>query len=207
MSRKTSQKDAGSAAERIRAAAIQLFRARGYHGTSIRDLAEAVQMETASLYYHYPSKQHILFDVFSRIMDDLIGGIRVATGGDTSTQERLRAAVRFHVCFHAARQDEAIVSHSELRALSPENLVSIIAKRDQYQTFWQALLKEGVATGCFQIADIPVSANAILMMCSGVSDWFAMKGRLSGDEIANRYEELVARMVFHSPHLQEGGLA
>ena len=49
-----------SSSDRIRRAAIDLFNARGYHGTPVRALARIVRVEAASLYYHFPSKQKIL---------------------------------------------------------------------------------------------------------------------------------------------------
>lgn len=182
-------------AERIRKAAIDLFRERGYHGTSVRDLAHAVEMETASLYYHYPSKQDILIDLFDHTMADLIAGVEAAVAGETGAVQRLRAAVRFHVAFHIARQDEAFISHSELRALDEVPLARTIAQRDRYEKFMRSLLRAGVKEGCFKIADIGITATAILMMCSGVSDWFQGRGRLSGSSIADHYAELVLRMV------------
>lgn len=182
-------------AERIRNAAIVLFRERGYHGTSVRDLAAAVQMEPASLYYHYPSKQDILVDLFDRTMDDMIAGVRHAVEGATGAEARLKAALRFHVVFHVERQDEAFVSHSELRALTPDNLRRIIAKRDRYERVMNELLSAGVKEGCFEIADVRLLSKAVLMMCSGVSDWFGPQGRLSGEMIAQGYVDMVLRMV------------
>ena len=64
--------------ERILNAAIVLFKARGYHGTPVRELAQAVRIETASLYYHFPSKQEILFALFERIMNALLDGLGTA---------------------------------------------------------------------------------------------------------------------------------
>jgi len=95
------------ASERIRRAGITLFKARGYHVTSVRALAQVVGIEAASLYHHFPSKQEILCDIFDRAMDDLLEGLRRALSGATSLEDRLRAAVRFHVLFHIERQDEA----------------------------------------------------------------------------------------------------
>jgi AcrR family transcriptional regulator len=87
----------------------------------VRDLAQAVRIETASLYYHFPSKQEILLDLFDRTMDALVDGLERAAATGSSPEEWLRAAVRFHVLFHVERQDEAFISHSELRSLTAEN--------------------------------------------------------------------------------------
>lgn len=191
---KTGGRGAGSA-ERIRRAAITLFRARGYHGTSVRALADTLRIEAASLYYHFPSKQEILFDLFERTMDALYDGLERAIAGGGTPEEQLRAAVHFHVLFHIARQDEAFISHSELRSLSPENHRRVIRKRDRYEKTVRDLLAAGVRRGDFVIADVRLTSIAILMMCSGVSDWFAGRGRLTPAKVADRYADMVIRLV------------
>src|SRR5436309_299059 len=67
-----------AASARILRAATALFRARGYHGSSMRTLARGLRMEPASLYYHFPSKQDILFAILDRTLDDLLDGLRHA---------------------------------------------------------------------------------------------------------------------------------
>jgi AcrR family transcriptional regulator len=184
-----------SRSERIRTAAIELFKFRGYHGTSIRDLAQAVRIEAASLYYHFSSKQEILLDLFDRTMDALLEGLDHAIASVSTPEEQLRAAVRFHVLFHIARQDEAFLSHSELRSLSGRNLARTVAKRDLYEKKMRALLTAGVRAGRFEIPDVRLTSTAILMMCSGVSDWFTRRGRLTANKVADRYADMVIRLV------------
>jgi len=190
--------DRSGGAERIRRAAITLFKTRGYHGTSLRVLAQAVGIEVASVYYHFPSKQKILYDIFDRTMDDLLDGLERALGGMTSYEERLRAAIRFHILFHVERQDEAFISHSELRSLTPLNRRRIIFKRDRYEALLRAFLATGKKAGAFQVADVRLTTIAILMMCSGVSDWFAKQGRLNGGAVADAYVDMVLRLLRQS---------
>jgi TetR/AcrR family transcriptional regulator, cholesterol catabolism regulator len=104
-----------TAAERILRAAVVLFRERGYHGSSMRTLARALRMEAASLYYHFKSKQEILFAILDRTLDDLLAGVGRAVASADGPEARLRVAVRFHVLFHTDSQHEAFLSHSELR--------------------------------------------------------------------------------------------
>ena len=187
--------DRNNASDRILNAAIALFKARGYHGTSVRELAQAVHIEPASLYYHFPSKQDILFAIFERIMDAVLDDIGDAMAGNATPEEQLRAAVRAHVLFHIARQDEAFISHSELRSLSAPNRRRIIAQRDRYERMMRTLLAAGVRTGSFEIADLQLTSTAILVMCSGVSDWFVARGRLTGDMVADTYADMAVRLV------------
>ena len=195
MSSSVATLDRGGASERIRRAAIALFKARGYHGAPVRALARLVRVEAASLYYHFPSKQEILADILTRVMDDLLEGLQRAIQGVKTPEERLRAAVRFHVLFHIERQDEAFLSHNELRSLTGPNLRRIIAKRDHYETMFRTLLGAGIKAGVFELRDVRLTSIAVLTMCSGVSDWFSRPGRLSPDAVADAYADKVLQLV------------
>jgi AcrR family transcriptional regulator len=183
------------ATDRILRTATALFGERGYHGTSVRALTRALRMEAPSLYYRFPSKQEILFTILDRTLDDLLDGLRQAVAATPDAEERLRAAVRFHVLFHARRRRQAFVSHSELRSLTPANLRRIIAKRDEYEQVFRGLLAAGIRTGAFQVADVKLTAMAILTMCTGVATWFADGGRLGPEAVADRYVELIVSSI------------
>jgi AcrR family transcriptional regulator len=184
-----------TAPDRILRAATALFSERGYHGTSMRTLARVLRVETPSLYYHFPSKQEMLFAILNRTLDDLLVGLRQAVAAAEDADDGLRAAVRFHVQFHARRRAEAFVSHSELRSLTPANLRRVVAKRDEYEQVFRGLLGAGVRSGAFRVPDVKVAAMAILSMCTGVATWFADGGRLAPEAIAGRYVELIVRGV------------
>jgi AcrR family transcriptional regulator len=181
--------------DRIRRSAVALFRERGYHGTPMRALAQTVRMEAGSLYYHVPSKQQLLFEILDRTLDDLLAGLEEATAGAAGPVARLRAAVRFHVLFHALRREEAFLSHSELRSLTSRNLRRVIAKRDRYERAVRDVLAAGARTGVFAVADPRLAAMAILTMCTGVATWFSESGRLKPEAIADHYADMVLALV------------
>ena len=181
--------------QRIRAAALDLISARGFHATSMRELAQAVGIEPASLYYHYASKQDLLHALFDQIMDDLLETLQQAERPGQPPRERLVAVVRAHVMFHIARRKEAFVSHSELRSLTAANRRLIVAKRDRYEAIVRSLLQSGVDDGQFRIEDIEVTATSLLVMCSGVADWIRPNGRLRPAAVADIYARLALRLV------------
>ena len=197
--------DDEDAAERIRKAAIALFKTHGYHATPVRALAEVAKIEAGSLYYHFPSKQQILFDNFVHTMDTLLEGLAEASETESTPQGRLRAAVRHHVLFHTRRQNEAFISHTEIRALSEQNRRAILVKRDLYEERFCELLQAGVEAGVFHIPDVRLTNIAILTMCSGVADWFLHDGRLDEESVAERYVEMVERLVGYSGPAQSRG--
>src|SRR3989442_15065938 len=100
------------ASDRILRAATGLFCERGYHGTSVRTLARVLRLETARLYYHFPSKQEILFAILDRTLDDLLDGLRRAVAAADGARQTPPAGVRYHLLFHAHRPPAAFGSHS-----------------------------------------------------------------------------------------------
>jgi AcrR family transcriptional regulator len=187
--------ESDGASERIRRAATRLFMERGYHGTPVRALAQVLRMEAGSLYYHFPSKQRILADVLEATIDDLLDGLRRAVAGARGPREKLAAAVRFHVLFHTRRREEAFVSGSELRSLSPGHRRAIITRRDRYERVFRDVLLQGVQAGVFAVADVKVAGMAILTMGTGVAAWFSEEGRLGPEAVAEQYAGMVLKMV------------
>ena len=181
--------------DRICEAAITLFRKRGYHGTPMRSIASAIGLEAGSLYYHFASKQEILFAIIDGTMNDLLEGLQTATEGPGNPGQRLHAAVRFHVLFHAYRRDEAFISRSELRSLTQANLRRSLGKRDHYEELLCRVLAAGMSTGDFDVPDARLATMAILTMCSAVADWFSERGPLTAEGVAASYAAMVLRTV------------
>lgn len=179
--------------DEIRALAIKLFSRQGYEGATMRQIAKALKTKAGSLYYWYPSKQDLLFDVLKAIIDELKAGLEEIAAKRLDPKRKLEEAIRYHVLFHAQRRDEAFISHSELRSLNPYNYKVIIAKRDEYDRLFQKILLEGTSDGTFELSEseLKVVSYGILRMCAGVAVWFSEKGRFKPSEIADIYSRLV----------------
>ena len=75
--------------ERIRSAAVDLMFERGFHGTSMREVAARVGIQMSSLYHHYPSKQSLLVDIMESTMNDLIGLAKRVMDAETDPKSQL----------------------------------------------------------------------------------------------------------------------
>lgn len=179
--------------DEIRALAIKLFSRQGYEGATMRQIAKALKTKAGSLYYWYPSKQDLLFDVLKTIIDELKAGLEEIAAKYLDPKRKLEEAIRYHVLFHARRKDEAFISHSELRSLSPYHYKVIIAKRDEYDRLFQKILFEGTSDGTFELSEseLKVVSYGILRMCAGAAIWFSEKGKFGPSEIADIYCRLV----------------
>ncbi len=182
---------AGNTGDAILEASVELFAQRGYHATSMRDIAAAVEVRAAGIYHWYESKEAILIKLQDAFIIDLTAEVMAGIERQQRPEARMAAAVREHVAFHGLHSRAAFVTDSEIRALSPRNRELLIARRDVYQDLFVSLIDDGVRAGVFTVSEIRIAAYAILLECTGVALWFDPAGRLTLDEVAELHIELV----------------
>jgi TetR/AcrR family transcriptional regulator, cholesterol catabolism regulator len=142
--------------------AARLFAERGYHGTSIGDLAEALGVQKATLYAHIASKQDLLYatmregaDAFHAALDEIPEALPVT--------ERIRLALRRHLRVVAEQLDTATVFVREWRYLDGARREEIVAERRRYEDRIRALFREGRELGELR-TDLDDSVAALLML-------------------------------------------
>ena len=177
---------------RVRDAALRLFARDGYAAVSMRAIAAEVGVQAGALYNYTPDKQSLLADLMRGHMADLLAQTPAATG---TPLERLRTFVDFHIRFHADRPDAVFIAYMELRNLTPENFAEIEALRRRYEDHVEQILRDGVAAGSFDVADTKIVTLAVIAMLTGVNTWFRAEGRLSLDEVAAQYWDMVRKAV------------
>jgi AcrR family transcriptional regulator len=175
----------------IIAVAVDLFYRKGYFATSISEIARGCGIQKASIYYHYPSKENILYHIHQTTLDDLTAHLRRKLAGLGDVENQMRAAVRSHVRFHLMRQKETFIANSELRGLTPEHYEAVVAKRDTYEGTIQQIIHHGCEQGVFASQDVKILSYAMLTLCNSGAAWFKPGGRLSVDAIARIYEQFV----------------
>ncbi len=183
----------------IENAASELFRERGYPATSVRDIARALDIQGASLYAHVASKEEMLWSIVDRAADRFDAEIApIAEEAGLAPQVRLQRMVRAHVRVVTTDQGSAIVFLDEWRYLSPERRSSIAERRDAYEACFRAVIAAGIATGDFKAADPTVAAAFALSALNGISAWYRPDGRLSADQVAEVYADLILHALGHA---------
>ena len=176
-------------------AAVDNFQRRGYHGTSMRDIARGAGITVASIYHHFPSKQDILQDIMSRSLQDVIGSTRKAVLAESTPSGQLRALMGAWVAFHTTRQAEALIGASELRSLDKGGRRLVVALRDEQEQLFHDVIERGVELGEFGTPYPREAARAIINMGYSIAAWYHVGGDVTPEEMARRYAELALALV------------
>lgn len=185
--------------QQIEDAASALFRERGYAATSVRDIAQALNLQGGSLYAHVASKEDVLWSIVARAADRFNREVGPLAANEAPAPTRLREMIRAHVAVVTSAQKDAAVFLDEWRFLSPERREQVAARRDAYEAMFRHAIADGIQTGVFCAVDVPITATAILSALNGIAAWYRADGSLSPDEIADSYADLFLRAV-HEPH-------
>ena len=169
-------------------AALDVFVRHGYHGASIRAVAEAAGLSVPGLYHHYSSKQALLGALVGAVMDELLARSEAAAAdSDGSPLTLFDHLVEVVVATSIHRRDLTFLASSEIRSMEPELRTRNIAQRDRQQHLLAEAVRAGVAEGTFDCAYPGDAARAVASLCVSVSSWYRPDGPLSADEIVERY--------------------
>ncbi len=179
-------------AEEVYATALRLFREKGYHATSMQDIATAVGLYKGSLYHYIGSKEDLLVRVFERGMGVLLNEVeRIAADTTVRPSAQLRRIVEAHVSAVASNLDALTVYLHEWRALAGESLARVRAQRERYLAVVEEIVARGVRSGEFQVPDVRLATLGLLGMCNWLCQWYSPAGRLSPSDIGARFADLV----------------
>jgi TetR/AcrR family transcriptional regulator, cholesterol catabolism regulator len=180
-----------SRADVVRAAAT-LFSRRGYHGTSMQHLGEAIGLLRGSLYAHIGSKEELLFEVVDRGAEAFLERGRTAAALDADAAARLEALLVGHVETASEHLDSATVFLNEWRYLGDERRAEVKRKRDAYEQLVRDIISEGKKAGDFRPdLDVPLAARLVLSAANWTYSWYRPGGELSPTEIGKTFARML----------------
>lgn len=185
----------GETAAIIEREALNLFHAKGFHATSIREIATAAGIVPATLFYHFAVKEEILLRIMHRSIDSTIERVEAAraTGVDPTT--RLAAVVDALVHAHTALQMQSLVNNTELRSLRPEAAEDVLVKRRALAHIVERLVEEGCEGGVFHVESPKEAANAVVTMITSIATWYRPQKGRTPEEISASYVVYALRIV------------
>lgn len=188
-----------SRSDQLLETATLLFKEKGYHNTSMQDLAAALGMQKGSLYYYIDSKEELLRELLEQATSILGAHIDEIYAADLSASKKLRRALENH--------GQAIMDHlnlvtvylQEYRSLPPERLEEVLVAREHYEERLMQILQDGITSGEFNPVDVKMTVFGFLGMLNWTHQWFSPEGELTSEEIAVILADLALQAVSKKP--------
>lgn len=176
----------------------RLFNRRGFHNTSLSDVARHLDVSKGTLYNYVTDKQEILFEFHKMALDIGDRAMDAADAFDGPTAGKLRTAIRGYI----AAVNETLGGYgviAEVGALKPEDRKEVIRRRDAFDKRFTDLVEDGVRDGSLRPVDPKMAVFTFMGALQTIPNWFSPEGRLSGEQVADQVTDLlmngIARQV------------
>ena len=177
--------------EQIHRTACRLFRERGFHATSVRDIAESVGIQGGSLYAHVEKKDDLLWAIVNEAADRFFAGLKPIVEADLQTMQKLRNAILSHLDVITSDLDAAAVYTVEWRHLTGERRAAVTKRRNEYEALFRGLVGEAIRQRFITAIDAPSAALFILSALNYVFTWYRPGGRLSPEEVGRMLADYI----------------
>jgi TetR/AcrR family transcriptional regulator, cholesterol catabolism regulator len=171
----------GTRKDVIVAKAAKLFREKGFSATSMRDLAEHVGVEAASLYNHISSKAEILQDICFKVANMFTQYIEEVDTSNRTAIEKIDAILRFHIQQMVNNYEEVYVTDREWKHLTEPYLSNMQTQRRAYRQRIASIIKDGIEKGDIKEIDAPTVVLIILHAVSGIESWHRSKQKIAAN--------------------------
>src|SRR5450631_4703154 len=151
--------------------ASKLFREKGFGAASMRDLAENVGVEAASLYNHIQSKSEILQAICFKVANDFLSHLEAVQTSTEPGLKKLELIIRFHIRMMMDQYEFVYISDHEWRHLPEPYLSNFLNQRRNYRKRLGIIIEEGIAKGEMKNIDSYVAVLTILSAISGIDSW------------------------------------
>lgn len=169
--------------EVILKAAAQLFHEKGYKAASMRDLAERVGVEAASLYNHIRSKTELLHDICFDVANIFWEHIHQVEAMEKRPIEKLEILLRFHIQQMIENFQEVYVSDREWRYLADPYLSNFQNQRRNYRKLFASIIEQGITAGEINRIDASTAVLIVLHAVSGIESWHRSTHKITGQEL------------------------
>lgn len=175
----------------ILTAAIQLFQQKGYHATSMQDIADAVGLQKGSLYHYISGKEDLLVVIIQDAISQYNARLSEVKAMDLPVRKRLDLALRYHLQGIADNLGMLTIFLRESYALKEEQQKTIRVESQRYNQMFEELFQEGVESGELRDLDPKLATRTMLGACNWFYRWYDPAGPKSMTELADFFVDLL----------------
>jgi AcrR family transcriptional regulator len=160
-----------------------MFREKGFAATSMRDLAESVGIEAASLYNHIRSKSEILEAICFDVANRFNANIEAIENSPQKSIAKVETLLRFHIQQMIENYEEVYVSDREWKHLEEPYLSNFQTQRRSYRKKFAAIIDDGIQKGEIRKIDASTAVLIILHVVSGIESWHRSQAKINAAEL------------------------
>jgi AcrR family transcriptional regulator len=177
--------------DKIYIAAAEVIHTKGYHATSMDDIAAAANITKPGLYYYIKSKDELLFQIMMHTLDGYERRVVIPARDIADPEERLRFMITNHVLSIAENGQVLTIITEEMPGLTVENLNIIKERKRGFLNFIRGTLKELKASGRLRDVDVTLAALGMQGMIMWMSYWYKPNGPVTKEAAAAQYCEIL----------------
>lgn len=176
------------------ATAAELFATRGYQATSMQDLTQATGLAAGGLYHYIGSKEQLLFRICDELLEPLLEQARAIVAREAPAAQHLRELLRAWLAHIADHRDHMLVFAQERHVIEREpQWRDVRRQRKAFERILDDVLARGERDGTLVFADRGLTLLALLGMVNHTATWLKPRGRLSPEQIADGYCDLLLK--------------
>jgi AcrR family transcriptional regulator len=172
--------------EAVIRAAAHAFNHKGYHNTSLDDIAAALEVTKPTVYYYVTNKEQLLFECFVAGVEQIRASFREVRDQDISARERLHAVLR-HYAKTMASEFGWVMVRVEEQDLSPDMSSHIKAMKSEIDQGIRRLIREGIQDGSIHPCDPKMTAFALAGSLNWIAHWYRENRSMTAAEIADAF--------------------
>lgn len=185
--------------EALHETAARIFNKRGFHGTSIADIAADLGVSISTLYYYIESKQDLLYQLHDLTMQQAERVMGEAPfRAELTGLERLRHCI-YDYLIEIMRSPTSCLVLFEAYALKPEHAEEILRRRDALEQGLRQVVQAGIADGSLAPCDPKLAIFAVLGAINWITRWYQPGGEKSAEQIAHAITEQLLRGLAAAP--------
>jgi TetR/AcrR family transcriptional regulator, cholesterol catabolism regulator len=174
----------------IALAAVKLFEQKGYHATSVQDIADEVGLQKGSLYHYIHSKEDLLLQIAHQAITEFNQRLERILEADIPARAKLVQAIENHLTVSISNLQTTTVLLREAFSLGENTHQMIQDLTDRHLELWTQILLEGRDNGEFVVPQPRITALALLGSCNWVYRWYKSSGRMTAEEVSNVFSDV-----------------
>jgi AcrR family transcriptional regulator len=173
----------------------RLFAFKGYHSTSMREIAAELGMNQSSLYHYFKSKEDILFKLMNDAIDDVLAILKEICAADLVAEEKLKKVLGFYTRYYAGYQERLILLVNEMNSLDRNHRLILVKKQREYVQLIKSILDELAGQHKMKEIHPTVATFAFFGMVHYTIKWYHKNGSVSLDDLADAFVEIYTKGI------------